>query len=1790
MALENILEQQSESTPEELDIQSTSSNQLDVDDNPLNVLSMFNTQVLEVQNSEQNYDQALLTTQETTDDPYKRIEFGSQGPTPELIELNKQISSAKDAKEVRALQKKLDDDFKNKGGFRQYALGATNAFRAGPTYEFDVYSSNYRRYKAYGDETFNKLGFNPLLNDNEDYYNRNTTGWQDWVRSTSQWGKLFKPAFTANYRSYMNFFSGDNKYDILNPDLKGAAQFEDALNIGMSSKKGFAAAATNFNLQMMYTYGIAANVVAEEIAIWAAGALLSPITGGGSLAAAGAATAVTAGQATRRFNQFRQGLQTIRAGLRATQFGAGATVLGGGWQMLKAFKNIDNARQFWTGVKAGAITASKGAVNFVNPLRATTGLIMDVRAGTVGWKNMTNFAKVSRSLGAFYRDTRENTFAVSEAQLEGGTVYLNTLDELVNDYRSKNNGEMPTGDTLKGMYETAEAAGRWQTLTNIPIIFFSNRFVFDGLFNFKGISNTVADELTKKTRKIGKYQWDLSSRSFAKNAETFLQRSKSGLKAFPALFWNYTKANFAEGIQENLQETSGAAITNYYVNTFKDPSLGGSDYLKSQIYKAADENIFSKQGMEIFLNGFLMGGPMAATSKAARWSLDKVSNLYLQKKLGKQGYADYVAEKAKTEQETVESLNNIMSDPEPFFGRRRESLVNQKNSNFQMSQAEIDENDKLYYDAKDAKTLDQIHTALENGSFPLLVDALKDMSSLSDKELAEAFNIEDGQLARQKLEGYIENATKIKSRYDFFNSKYSNPFDPAKYKKAKKPADFNQSLLYREGQITAKEYLESLKEELSETEEDNIDYADYISGKIISENPEQQAYVKEVIAYKAFEDAKKTALFAEHAFGRAVERMESVFQDLVKDRHVAKASSADFAIIQSTDNISKEIALLNQEMSTFDAETATKEQKKINRDKERKRDALIEYQKNLRNYLENKIDDTVDENGNIIIGDNTELLKPLEKSFEDYVQAIANINSDDFVVYAKAPESFKRIVDLYRLDEDAKRFLGIVNTLAIPENLYRYADGINASLTNVYKNSKYLVQRGVKDYLKIEEFSKLVSMLSQIGVRIGSEDIEPLLFDNIIPRTFYDTRNDKVIDTSDPRYELAKTFVVRFVNIQRTERGEEIIDEEQPFEEEQTPEQPPASTQPTVQLVPPTVVTQEPEKESEETTTSYDTELESLFKEAYDLYIKVNPGISVTYEEYVRDSPVIARIKEEYERQKEQAPAPPSTAATFTPTEPYGTPKGPEVVTATPTPEPVEEGYQAVVFQGYKGPLEEREFNYYAQNEREARDYGPNVRKVTVDTTGSLNTVKDKETYYKLRLEFRDKTGKNFEILDNSEEGLKTQAEFFRFLRDEKGYTGLNMLEQSDSVYFISFEKPVATATPSALQSQIDKLEKEKEQKLKEISDKEIAELNTYQDAIDYPPSHPKHKKVRDKVSPKYDEARKQVAAEYNAKRVALEGKPAEEVTPETPVTPTPTSTPREEFIKTIWPYFKVAKERQAAGEELTGEEIDILEDPIGYAKARATYEQREVAMHQKQLEEEKEKEKQDEIKKSLDRSLRYLNSWNTVVAAIEEYDAKAQAAPVIIQETTGISQAVRIVNSAKSLSELPNPKFTDKSSITTGLLELIASGEITSDEAKALVEAKRNELNDQLTINDIPLKSMITFKDGTKAFVNFKKGNNLTLKMVGSKPGQSEIRTFDQIKGNIFMIEEKKEVPVEKTEPVEIPQQDKQEIEGSKDSLKSFIEDAARIKEISNEIEKSDSTENPNEDDFFNQVGNCET
>ena len=134
------------------------------------------------------------------------------------------------------------------------------------------------------------------------------------------------------------------------------------------------------------------------------------------------------------------------------------------------------------------------------------------------------------------------------------------------------------------------------------------------------------------------------------------------------------------------------------------------------------------------------------------------------------------------------------------------------------------------------------------------------------------------------------------------------------------------------------------------------------------------------------------------------------------------------------------------------------------------------------------------------------------------------------------------------------------------------------------------------------------------------------------------------------------------------------------------------------------------------------------------------------------------------------------------------------------------------VYQGYD-KLDNREFNYFTEEESEAKDYGANVREVELDTTGFLK-IDNKDEYYNEVNEFSKISGIRFDILNNSKTGLENQAAFFNFLK-AKGYKGLDMLGGVDSKYAVSFK---STQSSTSVESKTSSIPSERQIKVEQFN------------------------------------------------------------------------------------------------------------------------------------------------------------------------------------------------------------------------------------------------------------------------------------------------------------------------------------------------------------------------------------
>jgi len=360
------------------------------------------------------------------------------------------------------------------------AQGAANSMKKNPDLapgyenpiEVGIRESNFERY--YKNPQFGRLGWHPYAN-NEEYYNQNTTVWDDWSRMSGEWGGLFSTGFKSVYRSIGDIFEGG----YVAPDLESAYEFEDAMRIGNSSREGGVVSMkflNNLALNSAYTFGIIGSIAVEEIVLAGASAL----SGGALAPAASAKTALNVGKIGRHL-------------VHGTTVGRTAKF---SKDMLNALRNTDKARDFFTVSKGGNMVGNLFVPEMMYAAKS-------IKTARQAGKNLSNIAKVNKYFGGFYRDIRAVNLAAAESKMEAGMVYNKMLDEEYRKYKKDNGGSTPPlkgaeGEiTMESIHDYANkasfAAGMW----NFPLIYLTNKLVLDGaLRGFKPMGRVLDETIS----------------------------------------------------------------------------------------------------------------------------------------------------------------------------------------------------------------------------------------------------------------------------------------------------------------------------------------------------------------------------------------------------------------------------------------------------------------------------------------------------------------------------------------------------------------------------------------------------------------------------------------------------------------------------------------------------------------------------------------------------------------------------------------------------------------------------------------------------------------------------------------------------------------------------------------------------------------------------------------------------------------------------------------------------------------------------------------------------------------------------------------------------------------------------------------------------------------------------------------------------------------------------------------------------------------------------------------------
>lgn len=668
------------------------------------------------------------------------------------------------------------------------------------------------------------------------------------------------------------------------------------------------------------------------------------------------------------------------------------------------------------------------------------------------------------------RMVQEFNMSSTEANFEAVTAYGTTLDMMVNQYRADHEGQNPSATEFAKMENLSLKSASSNYNTNLGILLVTNRFQFGSLFNRfagankwtkeilqEGAANTLGINRMWGTKQLlGKvYQKGFMgtygllgkiSKDFGKK-QAFYEFGKQFSK-------DLLRFEVTEGLQENLQEMSGAAWKYYYAGQYN-----GYKYTLGQAFDKGLGEQFTKQGFRTFLQGALTGSMIRPVTQ----SVGKFTN-YMNEKAMERSYRDNPAENPYVKmKEQLKRDINLQNDLMGQMSAKKFednviNFTNQVDSSLAQTEAAAKGHQYEWQNAKDNSVLSGVMAANRSGTTAMYQQALREMGkTMSNEEFEAAFGV--------KLED-----TKYTSAAEFTESmakdvkKYSDTIDGIR----KKVKNLPDPLMYEKGS----------KERLVST---------------IMHNAQEEAI--RIIALNAM---KAT---------RASERAQQVSQELLKIPGFANSSEYALRVLANPEsfkgergNMLSEIKLLEESLKQgvdFTPEQKKDIQEKLNSKKELldtynswfnfwdSREQLLEREDSKtgeKGELKEKVYDTFtgvpvkgisfyDEDGYVIEEDGVVHSLDHKDIIETFRKFINLRNKDAGITDQLSEEdlrdAFDKVVDFMRLNQDQKDYMRSMDLLFNPDyyrqtitniqdgrfkyEILELVDGLNGRLFSVIK-------------------------------------------------------------------------------------------------------------------------------------------------------------------------------------------------------------------------------------------------------------------------------------------------------------------------------------------------------------------------------------------------------------------------------------------------------------------------------------------------------------------------------------------------------------------------------------------------------------------------------------------------------------------------------------------------------------------------------------------------------------------
>lgn len=652
-------------------------------------------------------------------------------------------------------------------------------------------------------------------------------------------------------------------------------------------------------------------------------------------------------------------------------------------------------------------------------------------AGAVGW-NM-----YKQGVPGVIKTFSMANAAKAESMMEASNTYGQMYGDLLSDYQSTHNGQMPMGDELERIKRFSYTAATDNFIVNTGLLMTMNQLEFGSMFSKFGSAKRLMTEAIESGEKgifsvEGKVVKDIAESEIKAGERATLSYKEatgplSGFRNVNAIRKDFglgtalwqggkkwagsqaAKFEISEGIQELLQNSSDQTFRDYYKNMYDGgKDINGTSFfeglgtfgkgVESQNLLPGTEESWRKRwesngGWKTFLMGAATGLFMSPLSSMGMYASRKGYSMVNKE------YKSKLEENKALIEDNNTIMNSYYKNPAKMLSEHIANIKSQGASADAMSAAARRGDRYTFVNGKQDGFSKAVATAIKTDNYDSFINHLESFTTKfkDDKEFEQAFpNLKSTGMTATDMRNYIGEMAKDITEYH--NNWYA------------------------------------LKDK----------YADKVMPELWK--PGTKEHQMALIQKKALDDSLEILASTSYHAKEALKRIASIKQDTMNIPSIGMSATNSFDHLLDEHATEQKINALQQTMSTY-AALGPDDTLKDNREhtKEQLRH-LLNWQKHLeelKNFDTNEPDPTEDR----ARGYNTALTK-MKQDHKGYVKSLnAEETGKRQVVSDEAIETaFNNLVDTKALTEDHVQYVHALNVLSTVDNFKklheRHTDGI----------------------------------------------------------------------------------------------------------------------------------------------------------------------------------------------------------------------------------------------------------------------------------------------------------------------------------------------------------------------------------------------------------------------------------------------------------------------------------------------------------------------------------------------------------------------------------------------------------------------------------------------------------------------------------------------------------------------------------------------------------------------------